>query len=185
MWQTFTVAIAGSLAVLLVFGLITGKGDFGNLFGADWSTVSWSDIGTMLVVTAIIAAIVIPLAWFVLPRAIKNIGTAFVAVSVIVPLGLIAPGFAYGEGSTTDVQAAFGYVPSGLDRLSSFFSAPLGSYNIPLPFFNDANAALWHAAIGYELSGMMGILLVGAATLGLAALAKRLAPGPAGRTSST
>ena len=47
-------------------------------------------------------------------------------------------------------------MPKGLQDLSSVFSAPLGGYNIPLPFFSDANAELWHAAIGYEITGSSG-----------------------------
>ena len=39
-------------------------------------------------------------------------------LAMLAPLGLIAPGFAYGEGSAEDVQAAFGYVPKGLQDIS-------------------------------------------------------------------
>ena len=80
------------------------------------------------------------------------------AVAVIAPLGLIAPGFAYGEGSVEDVSQAFGYVPKGLQDLSGFFSAPFSGYNLPFGFFNGSNGQLWKAAIGYEISGMVGML---------------------------
>ena len=46
--------------------------------------------------------------------------------------------------------------PQGLRDLSTVFSAPLGGYDIPLPFFSDANAELWHAAIGYEVESQHG-----------------------------
>jgi hypothetical protein len=108
-----------------------------------------------------------------LPRGIKRLGTAFAAIAVVAPLGLIAPGFAYGEGSTEDVQAAFGYVPSDLRDLSTVFSAPLSGYNVPLPFFSDASAPLWHAAIGYEIAGVIGVLLVGGAVYAIARLLRR------------
>ena len=76
---------------------------------------------------------------------------------------MIAPGFAYGEGGAGDVQAAFGYVPKGLQDLSRGSSARRSSgYDLPLPFFSAANAPLWHAAIGYEIAGILGILLIGA-----------------------
>ena len=104
-----------------------------------------------------------PLAYLVLPRNLKRVGAALTAIAVIAPLGLIAPGFAYGEGSREDVEAAFGYVPRGLQDFSSIFSAPFSGYNIPLPFFSGANAELWHAAIGYEITGILGILLCGGA----------------------
>jgi cobalt/nickel transport system permease protein len=106
----------------------------------------------------------------VLPRHLKRIGSSFTLIAVIAPLGLIAPGFAYGEGSTEDVQAAFGYIPKGLQDLSGIFSAPLAGYEIPLPFFSGANGALWHAAVGYQLAGIIGLLLVGGLVLLLARL---------------
>jgi hypothetical protein len=152
---------------VLALGLVLGGGDPGRWFGADWSQVDWPSVATMLLIVAVIFVILVPLAYRLLPRSIRNVGTAFVAIAVIAPLGLIAPGFAYGEGSTDDVQAAFGYVPKGLHDLSTIFSAPLGGYNLPLPFFSDANASLWQAGIGYEIAGIVGILLVGAAVLGV------------------
>ncbi len=163
LWQTGGAVLAAGIAVLLVAGLITGGGDIGHAFGTDWSRVDWPSVATMLVVVAILAAILIPIAWFLLPRRVRGVGTGFVAAAILAPLGLIAPGFAYGEGSTSDVQAAFGYVPQGLHDLSTLFSAPLSGYTIPLPFFSDANAPLWQQALGYELTGMVGILLLGVA----------------------
>jgi cobalt/nickel transport system permease protein len=168
LWQTVLAIIAVTIAVIAVFGLVLGGGDPGNWFGADWSQVDWAAVASMLLVVGIMFVILVPLAWFVLPREWKKVGTSFVALAVIAPLGLIAPGFAYGEGSTEDVQAAFGYVPKGLQDLSSFFAAPLADYNIPLPFFSDADADLWHAAIGYEITGIIGMLLCGLLIVGIA-----------------
>jgi hypothetical protein len=71
------------------------------------------------------------------------------------------------------VKAAFGYVPSGLQDLSRIFSAPLSGYNLPLPFFSHASAPLWHAALGYEISGILGVLLAGGAVYGLARALRR------------
>jgi len=96
--------------------------------------------------------------------------------AIIAPLGLIAPGFAYGEGSTANVQAAFGYIPRGLQDLSTVFSAPFSGYNIPLPFFSDSSVALWQTAIGYEISGIIGMLLLGLAVFGVAYLVRRREP---------
>ena len=59
-------------------------------------------------VTATIAVILILLAWFLLPRRIKKVGTLFVAIAILAPLGLIAPGFAYAEGAPSDIKAAEG-----------------------------------------------------------------------------
>ena len=168
--QVLAATTLAALVVLGGVGLAIGGGDPGRLFGADWSAVNWADVGTMLLVTAVIALVIVPLAYLALPRGLKRIGAAFTLAAVIAPIGLIAPGFAYGEGSTEDVQAAFGYIPKGLRDLSGVFSAPLTGYNIPLPFFRDANGALWHAAVGYQLTGIIGILLVGGLVLLLARL---------------
>jgi cobalt/nickel transport system permease protein len=98
LWQVFAFGIAAAVVLYLIIGLIAGGGNIGHLFGANWSQVSWPDVGSMLLVTAIISVILIPLAYFLLPRRIKFVGTLFVTIAIIAPLGLIAPGFAYGEG---------------------------------------------------------------------------------------
>jgi len=173
LWQTGGAIALVGVALLVLAGVATGGGDIGHAFGADWSSVDWPSVATMLLVVALIAIVLVPLAWFLLPRRIRGVGTAFVIAAIVAPLGLIAPGFAYGEGSTDDVEAAFGYIPQGLHDLSSIFSAPLSGYNVPLPFFSDANADLWHAAIGYEIAGIVGMLLCGVAVYGLATLIRR------------
>jgi cobalt/nickel transport system permease protein len=162
LWQSFAAIIGVGLALLVGVGLITGGGDPTHAYGVDWSQVDWPSVAAMLLVVAVIAAIVIPLAWFLLPRNVRTPGTAFVTAAVVAPLGLIAPGFAYGEGSAEDVQAAFGYIPKGLQDVSSAFSAPLADYTIPLPFVSEANPALWQQAVGYEIAGLLGILMLGA-----------------------
>ncbi len=162
LWQLVAGIVVAGTAAIALLGLVLGGGDAAHWFGADWSQVDWAAVASMLLVTAVIFAVLVPLTYLVLPRPWKRVGAGLVALSVIAPLGLIAPGFAYGEGSVEDVKAAFGYVPKGLQDLSGFFSAPLADYNIPLPFFSGANAQLWHAALGYEITGILGMLLCGA-----------------------
>ena len=53
--------------------------------------------------------------------------------------------------------------------IEKFALAPEGSpprlkLTVPLPFFSEANAPLWHAGIGYEVAGILGILAVGGVT---------------------
>lgn len=168
LWLIVAGSVAAALALLVGVGLVLGGGDPGRLFGTDWSQVDWPAVATMLLAVALIGVVLVPLAYLVLPRRQKRVGAAFTALAVIAPLGLIAPGFAYGEGSAEDVRAAFGYIPQGLRDLSGVFSAPLSGYNLPLPFFGEANAALWHAAIGYEITGILGILLSGGAVYAIA-----------------
>ena len=168
--QVVVAAVAASVAVLAVLGLAESGGDPARMFGVDWSHVDWPSVASMLLVTGLIGTVVVPLSYLLLPHNVRRVGAAFAAVAVVAPLGLIAPGFAYGEGGVGNVQAAFGYVPSGLKSLSGVFSAPLAGYNMPLPFFSEANAPLWHAGIGYELAGIIGILTVGGAVYAIARL---------------
>ncbi len=173
LWQTGGAIAVVGLVLLGLAAVATGGGDITHAFGADWGQVDWPSVATMILVVGLIAIVLVPLAWFVLPRRMRGVGTGFVIAAIVAPLGLIAPGFAYGEGSAQDVEAAFGYIPSGLHDLSSIFSAPLGGYNLPLPFFSEANAGLWHAAVGYEIAGIVGMLLCGAVVYGLATLIRR------------
>lgn len=166
----------GYYSYKLIAGLITGGGRIDHLFSADWSQVSWPDVGTMLLIVAGIGIVLIPLAWFLLPRPIKRPGTLFVTIAVIAPLGLIAPGFAFGEGKPDYLKSAFGYIPQGLQQLNGIWAAPFGGYNVNANFFNDPNAPLWHAALGYEISGIIGILLIGAVVLGIGWLLRRMSP---------
>ncbi len=180
LWQVVLAASAGTIAVLAFLGLVTGGGDPSRLFGADWSQVNWADVASMVLAVAVLCVLLVPLAYRVLPPARRRVGAAFTAMALLAPLGLIAPGIAYGEGGPEDVQAAYGYVPEGLRQLSGLFTAPLGDYNLPLPFFEGANAPLWHAALGYEIAGAIGMLAVGAGVLGLARLLGA-GPGPTAR----
>jgi cobalt/nickel transport system permease protein len=160
LWQLGGAIIVLGLGALAMAGLVTGGGDPGRAFGADWGQVDWAGVVALLALVGVLAVVILPLAWFVLPRRIRAVGTGFAAAAILAPLGLIAPGFAYGEGSSADVQAAFGYVPSGLRQLSGLFSAPLAGYSIPIPFLSGPKAALWQSAIGYELAGAIGITIL-------------------------
>ncbi len=168
--RTVLAAVGAVVSILAAIGLAEGGGDPRRLFGADWAAVDWPSVAIMLLVTGVIGLVLVPLAYLVLPGRLKRVGAGFAALAVISPLGLIAPGFAYGEGSAHEVQAAFGYVPKGLSDLSALFSAPLAGYEVPLPFLSGANGQLWRAGLGYELAGIVGILLVGGGALAIARL---------------
>jgi cobalt/nickel transport system permease protein len=179
LWQLVSAAVVAAAAALAVIGLVEGGGNPNRMFGADWSRVNWASVATMFLVTAVVGAVLIPVVYLLLPRNARRIGSVFAAIAVVTPLGLVAPGIAFGEGKIGDVKAAFGYVPSGLQGLSGIFGAPLAGYNLPLPFFESANAPLWHAALGYELAGVVGMLAVGGMTYLVARLLRR------GRGSTT
>ena len=181
LWQVIGATVAGGIVVLGAIGIAIGGGDPNHFFGADWSSVSWPDVATMLGVSVALALILVPIAYLVLPARWKRVGASFTAIAVLAPLGLIAPGFAYGEGSIGDVQQAFGYVPQGLRDLSGFFSAPLSGYDIPIA----QSDSLVRAAIGYEIAGIIGILLCGLGVMVVTELIRRIGPNRAPSPEST
>jgi len=73
-------------------------------------------LGVLVVALIGFAAVLIPLAWFGLPRRIRGVGTAYVAAAICAPLGLIAPGFAFGEGGAEDLQHELGYEQGGMRK---------------------------------------------------------------------
>jgi cobalt/nickel transport system permease protein len=78
---------------------------------------------------------------------------ALVLLVVVSPLGLLAPGTAWGEWSAAQLAShGLGAIPAGLQQLSGIWGAPLAGYNLP---------ALGDANLGYILSALVGILVVG------------------------
>jgi cobalt/nickel transport system permease protein len=88
------------------------------------------------------------------------------------PLGLLAPGTAWGEWGTQELtRLGLGSIPAGLERLSSLWGAPLAGYDLP---------ALGNTNLGYVLSALVGILLVALVVWLFAALLTRRPSNPKG-----
>jgi cobalt/nickel transport system permease protein len=72
---------------------------------------------------------------------------------VLVPLGLLAPGTAWGEWGTRQLSGlGLAFVPQGLAKLSGLWSAPMSGYNLQ---------ALKNANLAYLLSGIVGTIVIG------------------------
>ena len=72
---------------------------------------------------------------------------------VLVPIGLLAPGTAWGEWGTEQLSSlGLAFIPEGMAKLSGLWSAPLPDYD--LPAFKNAN-------LGYILSGIVGTIIIG------------------------
>lgn len=85
-------------------------------------------------------------------KSMKPLVVLFACIVVLVPLGLLAPGTAWGEWGREELaHMGLGYIPSGFDRLSSVWSAPFGGYDVPI--FHNA----W---IGYLLSAVVGVICI-------------------------
>jgi cobalt/nickel transport system permease protein len=99
-------------------------------------------------------------------------GWALVPVGIMValtPLGLIAPGGAFGEDAPSSLNLSkyhLSAVPTGLAKFNSFWShAVLGGYG-----FHSGD----HPVIGYLVSAVVGIVIITAVLLGLVALIRSL-----------
>ena len=69
------------------------------------------------------------------------------------PLSLLGPGTAWGEWGTGELaKIGLAGIPSGLERLSGLWGAPLAGYDLP---------ALGNVNLGYVLSAALGILVIG------------------------
>jgi cobalt/nickel transport system permease protein len=68
------------------------------------------------------------------------------------PLGLLAPGTAWGEWGAEELAGrGLKAVPAGLERLSGLWGAPLADYDLP---------ALGNANLGYILSAILGLVII-------------------------
>jgi cobalt/nickel transport system permease protein len=86
------------------------------------------------------------------PARLRWAWLALALLVVAAPLGLLAPGTAWGEWSTAELtQMGLGAVPAGLERLSGLWGAPLAGYELPI---------LGNANLGYLLSALLGVVVV-------------------------
>ncbi len=98
------------------------------------------------------------------PLNLRWLWVGLAALAVATPLGLLAPGTAWGEwGSGEFAALGLGSVPSGLARLENLWGAPLAGYEIPI----------LGASAGYVLSAVLGIALVAGLVWLLTALLER------------
>ncbi|MCL4396011.1 MAG: cobalt transporter CbiM [Chloroflexi bacterium] len=75
-----------------------------------------------------------------------------VALIALTPIGLLAPGTAWGEWGREELeQLGLGYIPAGFDRWSSVWSAPMPDYDLP---------GLNNPTIAYVLSAVLGVAAV-------------------------
>jgi cobalt/nickel transport system permease protein len=73
-------------------------------------------------------------------------------MALIVPLGLLAPGTAWGEWGSAELSAiGLNSIPAGLASLENLWGAPIARYDIP---------ALGNASLGYVFSALVGILVI-------------------------
>jgi len=145
--------------ILAAVGLIEGGGNPNRMFGADWSLVDWPSVATMLVVTLVIGAILIPATYccclapssasYDLRHDRRDCATRFDCARDRLR-----------RGQHRRCEGGVRLCALGLQSLSGVISARSAAIT-SAAFFSDANAPLWHAAIGYEMAGIIGIVAVG------------------------
>jgi cobalt/nickel transport system permease protein/cobalt/nickel transport protein len=89
----------------------------------------------------------------------RNLAIGLVILIIIVPIGLIASGTAYGEWASDELKDKIGYVPQGVEELADLWHAPMKDYNIPNgPSFENSKPI---ASAGYILSALIGVIISG------------------------
>jgi cobalt/nickel transport system permease protein len=79
--------------------------------------------------------------------------TVLAVMIVLVPVGLLAPGTAWGEWGTEQLTSrGLAFIPQGMASLSGLWSAPMSGYNLP---------ALKNSNLAYMLSGIVGTIVIG------------------------
>ncbi len=87
-------------------------------------------------------------------KLLRNLLIGLAILILLVPLGLLAVGTAFGEWGVEDLAGEVGFVPTGLESMASTWSAPLPDYVV---------AALGESflglSIGYWISASLGVII--------------------------
>ncbi len=87
-------------------------------------------------------------------KTVRNLAIGLVALIVLAPLGLLAVGETFGEWGNEELEEKIGFVPSGLERLSSLWSAPMPDYALP-----GIGESMTAASAAYILSAVIGVVI--------------------------
>ncbi len=174
-----------AFAALVVFvaGMIMAGGHISQWGGLNWSSVNWGDAGMTVLVSAVVSVVVLPVVWFVLRhnRGARVAATLFVGLMIWVPVGLIAPGGAFGEDTSAtqaevnaalaardagdpslfdalpDVNRQCECVPTKINNVTFAKHTPLAGYQPPWIHGTEPS---WQQNIGYQIAGFIGIGLL-------------------------
>lgn len=88
------------------------------------------------------------------------------ALAVVSPIGLFLPhkfkaGDAWGEWDANKIKGLVGYIPHGLNKLSSLWHAVMPDY----AFKGWENKGLGHLSFAYIVSAVAGMCLIGGAVI--------------------
>jgi len=89
-------------------------------------------------------------------KLVRNLLIGLALLIILAPLGLLAVGETFGEWGTEEVREKLGFVPPGLEQLSSIWNAPLPDYAFP-----GGGESMTVAAAAYILSAIIGVVVCG------------------------
>ena len=84
--------------------------------------------------------------------SMRNVFLILTILIFLAPMGLIAPGTAWGEWSRGELgKMGIGYIPAGFDKWNSLWSAPLSGYDVSI---------LHNSIVGYIVSALVGVACI-------------------------
>ncbi|HBF39604.1 MAG TPA: cobalamin biosynthesis protein [Firmicutes bacterium] len=78
-----------------------------------------------------------------------------IVVILLTPLGLLAPGGAWGEWGLDEIKQKIGFVPQGMSHFNPGIKNLLPDYSLP-----SFNKNFFQSALGYILSAVVGVTLI-------------------------
>ena len=94
----------------------------------------------------------------------KTINKLWIGLAILIvlsPIGLLLPerfkaGDAWGEWGVEKVKELVGYIPQGLEKLSSLWIAPLPDYALK----GSEGKGLSHLSFTYIMSAVIGVMII-------------------------
>lgn len=94
----------------------------------------------------------------IMEKLYRNFAIGLVVLMIFAPLGLLAVGETFGEWGSEELKEKLGYVPQGLEKLSSLWSAPMPDYAFP---GGEGGESMTLSAAAYILSAIIGVVVCG------------------------
>ena len=107
----------------------------------------------------------------------KKLMLGFIVLILLTPLGLLAPGTAWGEWGVEEIQQMKGFVPQGMNRFSEVVKAIFPDYSIP-----GLDHNFFQSAVAYIFSALTGIALIALFFCIFAQFCKRAHTGQSSKT---
>jgi cobalt/nickel transport system permease protein len=93
------------------------------------------------------ATVPLPIFW----KRLRTLWLAVAALAIVTPLGLLAPGTAWGEWSTAELKThGLGFIPEGIRRWEGTWSGWFQDYSVPG----------LGSGTGYVLSAVLGVIFI-------------------------